>query len=195
MKNTSIWILSLFFMFGCTAGILQAHKLELNLTPNPPVVVAEAGYSGHNHGLAGADVFIYAPEEAEKAFQTGKTDSSGKFAFLPHKAGDWRVVVDDGAGHRSEKGLTLGEDFFLQKKLLSDLSDSSELSSSPEPQQSQESEELQKPDREEAPQKPEAASSQDKAQIPLLWKALLGVSLLFGASGILYGVKARKQSR
>jgi len=154
MKNTSVWILTLFFIFVSSAGLLQAHKLEVTLTQHTPVLLVEAGYSGHHHGLSAADVFIYAPGEAEKIFQTGKTDEAGKFAFIPTKAGEWRVVVDDGTGHRSEKALSLGDDFFRGEK-----------------------------------------APPSRAQIPVLWKVMVGVSLLFGIAGILYGVKARKKSK
>ena len=34
------------------------------------------------------------------AFQTGRTDGNGQFAFLPNTEGDWEVVVEDGMGHR-----------------------------------------------------------------------------------------------
>jgi nickel transport protein len=172
MKNTSIWILTLFFMLVSTTGVLQAHKLEVSLTQKPPVVVIEAGYSGHHHGLSGGDVFIYAPGEAEKAFQTGKTDVEGKFAFIPTKAGEWRVVVDDGTGHRSEEVLSLGEDFLAPEKAVIESERGAQ--------------------GKEVIQEPETAPSQ--AQVPLLWKVLVGVSLLFGIAGILYGMKARQKS-
>ncbi|MFW6140362.1 MAG: hypothetical protein ACOC5S_03300 [Acidobacteriota bacterium] len=186
MKNRSFWILAFFisFVFVNTTSLLQAHKLELKMTPNYPVVVVEAGYSGHDHRLAGADVFVYAPEDTEKAFQTGKTDLSGRFAFIPQKLGDWRVVADDGTGHRSEKVLTLKEDFFLQKEKTPETETTGESTESEVPTEA---------GQKETAQKPEAALS--KTPIPVLWKALLGMSLIFGASGILYRLKARKQSR
>jgi hypothetical protein len=173
MRNTSVWILTLFFIFVSSAGLLQAHKLEINVTHHPPVVVAEAGYSGHQHGLSGADVFIYAPGETEKTFQTGKTDAEGKFAFIPSKAGEWRVVADDGTGHKTEKVISLGEDFFTPEKTV--------IESEPG---AQEKEVIQEP-----------AVTPSQAQVPVLWKVLAGVSLLFGLAGILYGVKARQKSK
>jgi hypothetical protein len=176
MKKASIWILTLFFMFVSASGILQAHKLEVNLTQQPPVVMVEAGFSGHHHGLSGGDVFIYAPGEAEKAFQTGKTDVQGKFAFIPTEAGEWKVVVDDGTGHRGERVIILEENFFSGEKAEPG---SEELKQAQEPQ-------------EEASEN-EADSSQ--TQVPLLWKVLVGVSLLFGIAGILYGAKARQRSK
>jgi len=184
MKSKSIWILTLFFMFISTAGLLQAHKLEINLTQHPPVVVVEAGYSGHQHGLSGGDVFIYAPGEAEKAFQTGKTDGKGKFAFIPTKAGEWRVMVDDGTGHRSEKIISLGERFFSGGNI---------------PPESEIIEEAKVPQKEaqeaETPTEIETKAAPSQAKVPTLWKVLVGVSVLFGLAGILYGVKARQRSK
>jgi nickel transport protein len=180
MRHSSIWISTLLFLLVSTAGILQAHKLEVSLTQDSPVVIIQAGYAGHNHSLSGGDVFIYAPGETKKPYQTGKTDSSGQFAFLPRRSGDWKVVVDDGTGHRSEQALSLGEDFFSKEKTAAESEESQESGGSLETL------------KEEIDQEPEAAPSQ--AKIPVLWKVLVGVSLLFGLAGILYGVKARKKS-
>ncbi|MBD3412926.1 MAG: hypothetical protein GF421_00650 [Candidatus Aminicenantes bacterium] len=180
MRKKFIWLITLVIFWFGAASWLYAHKLEIKITPLPSVVMVEAGYSGHKHGLSGGDVFIYAPRDSEKAFQTGKTDAKGKFAFIPDQAGDWRVAVDDGTGHKSEQILSLGEDFFLQKPTV------------PGSGESHPPEQARDVEKEKASKESEAAPSQ--AQVPLVWKALVGVSLVFGIAGILYGAKARKKS-
>jgi nickel transport protein len=160
MKRTLIGA----FIFICSIGLIQAHKLEVHLTENPPVVIVKADYGNHDHGVSGGDVFIYAPGEADTVFQSGKTDPSGKFAFIPDKAGEWRVLVDDGTGHKGEAGIMLEDAFFAVTG--ADL-------------------EIEEEDINPAP--PAAALS-------VFWKALIGISLLIGIAGIFYGLKSRKES-
>ena len=147
-----------------SAGALEAHKLEISVTPIPPVVVVEAGYAGHEHPLSEGEVFIYAPGESEAAFQTGKLDSTGKFAFIPEREGTWKVVVDDGTGHKSEVSAEVAENFLSGREVLSE---SEKFPGGTEPRPS------------------EAA---------LYWKALIGISLLIGIAGIIYGVLSRRKS-
>ncbi len=160
MKRTLIGA----FVFICSVGLIQAHKLEVHLTENPPVVILKADYGDHDHGVSQGDVSIYAPGETDTVFQSGKTDPSGKFAFIPHKAGEWRVLVDDGTGHKGEAVITL-EDFFFAVT-GADL-ETEEKGINPVP--------------------PAAALS-------VFWKALIGISLLIGIAGILYGLISRKES-
>lgn len=37
--------------------------------------------------------------EKKLPFQSGRTDRNGRFLFYPDKAGDWKVIVNDGMGH------------------------------------------------------------------------------------------------
>lgn len=60
--------------------------------------VVEAKYAG-GEIMSFAKVTVTAPN-GEKAFQTGRTDRNGKFAFVPDTPGTWRFVADDEMGHR-----------------------------------------------------------------------------------------------
>jgi nickel transport protein len=151
------------FIIICVAVLVQAHGLNIHLSENPPVVIVEADYGDHHHGVSQGDVFIYAPGEMETVFQSGKTDPYGNFAFIPDKAGEWRVVVDDGTGHKNEAVIMLEDAFFAVTG--ADL----------------ETEE----DAEPAP---------PKAALSVFWKALIGISLLIGIAGIIYGLRVRKES-
>ena len=48
-------------------------------------------------------------------FQTGRTDRNGKFLFLPDKSGDWKVVINDGMGHRLVVKTSIDESINLNK--------------------------------------------------------------------------------
>jgi nickel transport protein len=60
--------------------------------------------------MAFCDVRVYRPAEKSEIFQTGVTDSHGRFAFVPDSAGEWRVIVEDGTGHLATASFTPGID-------------------------------------------------------------------------------------
>jgi nickel transport protein len=67
------------------------------------VVVAACHYDGGTP-VTGAQVTLYSPE-GDEPYQTGITDPEGVFVFLPANPGEWRLVVDDGMGHRREASI------------------------------------------------------------------------------------------
>lgn len=50
---------------------------------------------------ADAEVLVYSPTEPDRIFQMLRTDLRGFASFVPDAPGDWRVVADDGMGHRT----------------------------------------------------------------------------------------------
>lgn len=61
-----------------------------------------------------ASVKILAPE-AERTFQTGRTDQNGRFCFFPDRPGVWRVTVDDKMGHLLELEVPVTENLHLDR--------------------------------------------------------------------------------
>lgn len=57
-----------------------------------------------------AEVLVYSPSEPARIFQRLRTDLRGRASFVPDSAGLWRVVVDDGLGHREEVELSIDEE-------------------------------------------------------------------------------------
>lgn len=57
---------------------------------------------GQPAAFAGVEVF--APGN-EAPYQSARADAQGNFAFIPTSAGTWRVVMNDGMGHRAEVDL------------------------------------------------------------------------------------------
>lgn len=45
---------------------------------------------------------VFSPLDEKFAFQSGRTDEDGRFAFVPNVSGDWKVIVRDEEGHRCE---------------------------------------------------------------------------------------------
>ena len=91
------------------SGMVLAHDVELEVEKAPNAVAVRFGY-GHDDPARNAGVQVFAPGEAGKPYQTGSTDQRGMFVFAPDRAGEWRVVADDGEGHREEAKVTVGAD-------------------------------------------------------------------------------------
>ena len=43
---------------------------------------------------------VFSPSDEKFAYQSGRTDEAGRFAFVPDRAGMWRVIVRDEEGHQ-----------------------------------------------------------------------------------------------
>ena len=54
---------------------------------------------------------VFSPADEKVAYQSGRTDEGGRFAFTPNKPGTWRVVVNDEDGHRAEAAVDVTEEF------------------------------------------------------------------------------------
>lgn len=91
------------------ASAAVAHDLELRVQAARPAVVVYATY-GTTEPTTDADVSVFAPGAPSSPYQTGFTDLHGAFAFVPAEAGAWRVVIDDGYGHRAEQEIAVDWD-------------------------------------------------------------------------------------
>lgn len=86
---------------------LARHGLTLRVSQEGRAVVVRAGYDGGGPAR-GASVEVFAPG-APAATVAGTTDQEGRFRFVPAEPGDWRIVVNDGMGHRRVARYTLDE--------------------------------------------------------------------------------------
>ena len=87
--------------------LLQAHGLQAQLELEAPVVVLRCTYTDGTP--ADAEVLVYSPDELDRSYQRQRTDVHGRVTFVPDAAGEWRIVVDDGMGHRTELTVTVDE--------------------------------------------------------------------------------------
>ncbi len=104
-KILLIMLLSTFSLW------LFGHGVELQFRLQPPAVLVNARYEISNQLLADAPLEIFYAQE-KNPFQSGRTDRSGNFAFLPDKAGQWTVIVDDQMGHREKDSVDVPAAFF-----------------------------------------------------------------------------------
>ncbi len=93
--------LSFLLFFACTC--VQAHGLEYRYGLEPALVVTLTDEDGHSFSFRDYEVFR-AGEQTP--YQVGRTDGQGRIAFLPDRAGAWRVRAISEDGH--------GIDFVLQ---------------------------------------------------------------------------------
>jgi nickel transport protein len=146
---------------------LSAHDLQTGIEWKAPFVVLHANYEGQEPASF-LSVTVHPPASAQvkaDAFQTGRTDFHGRFVFQPSVPGEWRVVVDDEMGHRVELVAAVAA--------------------------------LEAPTG--TPQSPmNAAATGDGRNTPggrsTTDRLLIGLSILFGAAGLLYGWTARKRT-
>ncbi len=86
--------------------LAQAHGLQAQLELQAPVVALRCVYTDGEP--ADAEVLVYSPAEPNRSYQRQRTDVHGRATFVPDASGEWRVVVDDGMGHRTQ--LTVAVD-------------------------------------------------------------------------------------
>lgn len=86
------------------SNMVMAHGLGSDIYSGPTRSLKF--YYSDGTPAAYAEVLVYAPGETEVEYQNGRTDAKGYFTFTPQKEGKWRVVMNDGMGHRTEVNLS-----------------------------------------------------------------------------------------
>jgi uncharacterized GH25 family protein len=155
-------------------SIVSAHGIHIDYSFNYPVVSLEI-YFSKTSPLVNAGVEVFSPHSGE-LFVSGKTDKNGNFEFSPDGPGDWTVKVDDGMGHRKKLVITIED---LKDQLASEQGQADESG-----QHSHDHALVPDHHHENGP---------GECQIPVFYKILFGLSVIFGVTGIWYGLKARKK--
>ena len=168
VRSTLMVIVGLFVL----GPLASAHSIQFEIKKHAPVVSVKAFFS-QTSPLASASVNIYAPGE-DQPYQTGRTDKRGFFAFVPSVAGDWVLEIDDEQGHRHKANISIDENFI--KGITAE----------------EESPEDEGDETAAAPVMEEKTVSH--GGIPLFYKIIFGLALIFGITGIYYGVRARQSA-
>ena len=87
------------------ATAAHAHGMLAKVRASTPAVVVACAYTDGDP--VDAEVLVYSPAEPGRIFQRLRTDIRGLASFVPDSAGAWRVVADDGMGHRTELELAV----------------------------------------------------------------------------------------
>ncbi len=169
MNTFDLKILLVLFLLLLVSGNVFSHGVKLKTEEKPPFLVVQAAYSGH-HEISGMKMMIYSPD-SEELYQEGKTDIHGKFSFTPDRTGTWKIVADDGMGHKKSIEISLIERFF-----------------SPEEETAREvilAEESHA----------EVIREFTFAEIPSLYRIIFGLAIILGLTGILFGVMSKTKTR
>ena len=93
--NISWLFFLLIFSFSVSSAFAHGATYEIQ---RDRAVIVKAGYDD-GEPMSYAEVKIFSPDVQRGEHQNGRTDKNGNFAFLPHRTGKWRIVVNDGMGH------------------------------------------------------------------------------------------------
>ncbi len=155
MTRSIILAALILFAFNIT---LMAHAIRFEVDKKSPAVIVQAGFSGTSP-LVDAKVEIFAPG-SDKAYQTGRADQAGRFAFVPDEIGNWKVTFDDEMGHFDQINVGISEAFFNRKEI--------------------------------APVIEDTQNQRTHDSLPVIYQIIFGLALIFGLTGLLYGMKARQ---
>lgn len=74
-------------------------------------IAVQFTYSGSFNAVpANAEYRVYAPNDAEHAFQSGRADRLGRVVFQPDRAGAWRIELRTHEGHTASADIDINED-------------------------------------------------------------------------------------
>ena len=86
-------------------NVVEAHALGAEAKLKDGRVTIEAFYDDNTPAISAKVVVT----QAERLIVEGKTDQDGRWSFDAPKPGQYKVVVDGGAGHRATVNLTIPE--------------------------------------------------------------------------------------
>lgn len=170
MKKTVFFLVFFFALSLCNH--VSAHGIHIDYSFKYPSVSLNI-YFSKTSPVVDAEVSIF-PPGSEELYFSGKTDKDGNFEFNPDVPGDWTVKVDDGMGHRKTVVINI-EDF-------SDEWVSETVHAEEEDVHSHDHTIIHDHDHEN-----------EHFHIPLVFKIIFGLSLIFGITGVWYGLKCRKK--
>ncbi|MCP4134405.1 MAG: hypothetical protein GY754_25760 [bacterium] len=99
--------LSIFLFLVLTGKDLYSHGLSHKIIKGGFGI--QALYSDGSP-MSDSEVTVVAPGSViTRPFITGITDKKGNFFFLPDQKGKWKIIVDDGMGHRLDSGIAISE--------------------------------------------------------------------------------------
>ncbi len=102
-------VLAALVLSSAAAVRADAHGVGYSESSLRPVALDFFYSTGELMSFLKAEVF--SPSDDKAAYQSGRTDEEGRFAFIPNKPGKWRVVVNDDDGHRAEATVDVTQEF------------------------------------------------------------------------------------
>lgn len=160
-------ILSMFLLVSLSIES-AAHGISFETSKEPPVIIVKASFSS-TAPLVDARVDVYAPGD-DQPYQSGQTDMAGNFAFVPDRSGEWIMRVDDERGHADRATIEISDTFFTGDQPVSKDTTAEELKD----------------------QMVEIENIEVDNDFPVFYSIITGLALIFGLTGIIYGIKAKQ---
>lgn len=77
----------------------------------PGGVAVQFTYSGSFNGVPeGAEYKVYAPDDIERVYQSGRTDRLGRVVFQPDRPGAWHIELRTREGHEATADIDIDAD-------------------------------------------------------------------------------------
>lgn len=160
-------ILSMFVLVSFNMES-AAHGISLETSKEPPVIIVKASFSA-TAPLVDAGVDVYAPGD-DQPYQSGRTDRTGHFAFMPDRSGEWTMRVDDERGHMDRVRIEISDTFFTTDEPAAEETVAETLQE----------------------QMVEIEKIEAVNDFPVFYSVITGLALIFGLTGIIYGIKAKQ---
>ncbi|MFP4367470.1 MAG: hypothetical protein ACLFQA_10285 [Bacteroidales bacterium] len=169
MKNFigRAFILNMFLLVSFSIES-AAHGISFETSKEPPVIIVKASFSA-TAPLVDARVDVYAPGD-DQPYQSGRTDRTGNFAFMPDRSGEWALRVDDERGHADRATIEISDTFFTGDQPASEDAVAEEIKD----------------------QMVEVENIEVVNDFPVFYSIITGLALIFGLTGIIYGIKAKQ---
>ncbi|MEA2083491.1 MAG: hypothetical protein U9O82_04470 [Thermodesulfobacteriota bacterium] len=151
MKLIILWL-------GVTIGLsamaedVWSHGVLGRISSEEGLLVEAEYDDGEPMSYSSVEIF---DSEEKIPFQSGRTDRNGRFIFYPDKMGNWKVVVNDGIGHRLALETNIDKTLNLNKT-------------------------------------GQQAESIKQGSLSRYERALMGISIIFGISGIFFWWRGRR---
>lgn len=99
LKRAALTLL-MGFVLTSPIGVFQAlaHGVGFRQSKRPSVPLEFFYSTGET--MSYLETKVFSPADEKFAYQSGRTDDAGRFAFVPDVPGQWRVVVKDEEGHQ-----------------------------------------------------------------------------------------------
>jgi hypothetical protein len=151
-----------------------SHSINFETTLKSPVVIIKA-YFTRTTPLADASVVIFAPGD-DRPYQSVNTNRQGYFVFLPDAAGTWVFVINDERGHRGRLVVEIDKEFFNgeQETVTGSENERGEVITDNDL---------------------DLKTAEHSADIPVFYRVLFGIALIFGITGVFYGVRAKQAAK
>ncbi len=102
-----LWIFGIILCFN--SNLVSAHGTAHRLLTDTNAVTVEFFYSD-NEPMSYSEILVFSPRDQKLEYQNGRTDQKGRFSIYPEIPGTWKIIANDGMGHKETATIQIQED-------------------------------------------------------------------------------------